>query len=75
MPDPDLDGAIWRTSSRSGAQGSCVEVATLTRSRQDGGHMVTVRDSKNRRGPALIFTPAEWAAFTSGVKAGRHDLS
>ena len=27
---------------------------------------IAVRDSKDPDGPALIFTPAEWAAFTAG---------
>jgi hypothetical protein len=29
-----------------------------------------VRDSKNPTGPALIFTAAEWSAFTAGVRSG-----
>ncbi len=30
----------------------------------------TVRDSKDPDGPKLIFTPEEWAAFTSSVRTG-----
>ena len=46
----------WFKSSRSGANGaSCVELS------QDGD-MIQVRDSKDRTGPVLTFTPAEWAA-------------
>lgn len=45
----------------------CVEVADLP----DGGR--AVRDSKDPTGPALIFTPAEWAAFTAGVRDGEFD--
>jgi hypothetical protein len=41
-----------------------VEVAHL-----DGG-LVGVRDSKNPGGPALVFTPGEWDAFTGGVTDG-----
>lgn len=64
----DLTGVIWRKSKRSnGSGGDCVEVADLP----DGGR--AVRDSKNPTGPALIFTPAEWAAFTAGVRAGEFD--
>lgn len=59
----DLSGAKWFKSSRSGSKADCVEVAHLT-----GG--VGVRDSKNPTGPALVFTPAEWTAFVSGVRAG-----
>lgn len=29
---------------------------------------VGVRDSKNPDGPALIFTPDEWSAFTSVIQ-------
>lgn len=60
----DLSKARWFKSSRSGASQDCVEVALL-----DEG-MVGVRDSKNTSGPALIFTPGEWDAFTGGVKDG-----
>ncbi|MGW5517040.1 DUF397 domain-containing protein [Nocardia africana] len=62
----DLSGAKWFKSSRSGASKDCVEVAFL----EDA---VGVRDSKNPTGPALIFTPSEWSAFTAGVEAGKFD--
>jgi hypothetical protein len=42
----------------------CVEVAHV-----DVG-LVGVRDSKNPTGPALVFTPGEWDAFTAGVIDG-----
>lgn len=58
---------VWRTSSRSGNNGQCVEVAELP----DGGR--AVRDSKDREGPVLRFTPAEWNAFLDGVKANEFD--
>ncbi|WP_084466947.1 DUF397 domain-containing protein [Nocardia arthritidis] len=57
----DLSGAKWFKSRRSSGSKDCVEVAHL-----DGG-MVGVRDSKNSTGPALVFTPSEWDAFTAGV--------
>lgn len=63
-PRAALAGAIYRKSSRSTGTGNCVEVADLP-----GGHRA-VRDSKNPAGPALTFTPAEWVAFTAGVRAG-----
>ncbi|MBF6172981.1 DUF397 domain-containing protein [Nocardia blacklockiae] len=63
----DLSGAKWFKSSRSGSQKDCVEVAHL-----DGG-MVGMRDSKDPNGPALVFQPAEWDAFTAGVKDGEFD--
>ncbi len=65
----DLSGAQWFKSSRSSGARECVEVAWLAE-----GH-VGVRDSKNPAGPALVFTPGEWAAFTGGVKDGEFDRS
>ncbi|MGH4010904.1 MAG: DUF397 domain-containing protein [Pseudonocardiaceae bacterium] len=65
MNTTDLMGATWRKSSRSNAQASCVEVTEL------GGGRRAVRDSKNPSGPALICTPAEWAAFTAGIRTGK----
>jgi len=59
----DRAPAVWRKSSRSSDIGQCVEMADLN------GHRV-VRDSKNPAGPALMFTAAEWVAFTAGVRAG-----
>jgi len=67
----DSTGAIWRKSARSGNGGNCVEVATNLLETQG---LVFVRDSKNPDGPALAFTPAEWAAFTGGVQDGEFDL-
>ncbi|WP_327147940.1 DUF397 domain-containing protein [Nocardia sp. NBC_01329] len=63
----DLTGAKWFKSSRSSANQDCVEAAHLT------GGLVGVRDSKNRTGPALVFTPGEWDAFIAGAKAGEFD--
>ncbi len=52
----------WKTSSRSGNGGNCVEA----RSTAD----VNVRDSKDRQGPVLTFDRAAWSAFLDGVKSG-----
>ncbi|MEV6325223.1 DUF397 domain-containing protein [Nocardia sp. NPDC051787] len=60
----DSCGATWFTSSYSGSQTDCVEVAWLD------GVRVGVRDSKNPTGPALLFSPGEWAVFTAGVIDG-----
>jgi hypothetical protein len=63
----EYSGAKWFKSSHSQAGGDCVEVAFL----DEGG--IGVRDSKNPTGPALAFTPGEWAAFTAGVRDGEFD--
>jgi uncharacterized protein DUF397 len=55
--------ALWRTSSYSGQNGACIEVAANVA----GG--VVVRDSTDREGPVLAFTPAAWRAFTARVRA------
>jgi Domain of unknown function (DUF397) len=66
----DVSSATWRKSSYSGGNGGgCVEVA------RNLPGIVAVRDSKDRTGPVLTFTPAAWEAFTAGVKSGELDLS
>ncbi|MET8231763.1 DUF397 domain-containing protein [Micromonospora sp. NPDC005298] len=61
----DLSTATWRTSTRSGDNGgNCVEVATNL------SGVVPVRDSKDRRGPVLLFSPSAWAAFVASVGEG-----
>jgi len=37
--------------------------------------VIAMRDSKRPDGPVLIFTPAEWEAFTLGVQDGEFDLT
>lgn len=59
----DLNNLTWRTASASGAS-ACVEVAFTP----DG--TVVVRDTKNRQGPVLTFTGAEWRAFLTGARSG-----
>ncbi|SBT54168.1 DUF397 domain-containing protein [Micromonospora narathiwatensis] len=59
----DLTGAVWRKSTRSsGNSGDCVEVA------DNLPGVVGVRDSKDRQGPVLTFSPAGWAAFVEFAK-------
>ena len=80
----DLTGVSWRKSSYSaGNGGDCVEVAGVWRkSSYSGGNggdcvevaaalpdAIAVRDSKDSDGPKLIFTPADWAAFTAAIRA------
>ncbi|MER5356423.1 DUF397 domain-containing protein [Kitasatospora sp. NPDC002551] len=48
---------VWFKSSYSGAEGGeCVEVAEAMSS-------VLVRDSKDKSGPHLTFSPEAWGAF------------
>jgi hypothetical protein len=61
----DLTNAQWRKSTFSGGNGgNCVEVA------RNLPGIVAVRDSKDREGPALVFTPQQWLAFLDGVRTG-----
>jgi hypothetical protein len=69
MTHAELSRAAWRTSSYSGANGSCVEVAPVP-----GAHQVAVRDSKDRDGPALVFSARQWRAFAARIKDGAFDL-
>jgi len=63
----DQPAVQWRTSSFSGNNGNCVEVAALP----DGS--VGVRDSKDPGGGVLTFTRAEIGALLRGVRAGEFD--
>lgn len=61
-----MNDTPWVTASLSGDQGNCVE-----QRRHDG--MVEVRDTKNRTGPTLCFTDAEFAAWLDGARRGEFD--
>jgi len=58
----------WIKSSFCNGAAACVEVSPLP----DGG--VALRDGKYPDGPRLEFTPAEWLAFTAGVREGEFDI-
>jgi hypothetical protein len=64
MDTPELVGAQWRTSSYSGSNGNCVQVAVAD-------PVIAVRDSTDPDGPALGFTPDQWRTFTGPVKTLR----
>jgi Domain of unknown function (DUF397) len=63
METQELPGVQWRTSSHSGTDSNCVEVAA------DPGAQVLVRDTKDREGPVLAFGPSAWGQFTDRVKS------
>jgi len=56
----------WRKSTRSGAAGHCVEIASAATA-------VFVRDSKDVAGPVLEFGAEGWAEFLAGVRNGDFD--
>jgi len=65
MSASHLNGITWVKSRRSGPTGgNCVEVAFLA----DGE--VAMRNSRHPKGPALIFSAAEWDAFLGGAADG-----
>ena len=51
----------WRTSTYTGSQGNCVEVA-------NGARSVVVRDTKDRDGFALPVNAEVWRTFTESLK-------
>ncbi len=65
MDAHDLRRAQWRTSTHSANGSTCVQVA------RNLPGIVAVRDSKDQSGPALVFTPDEWRAFTAQLRDGQ----
>jgi hypothetical protein len=57
----------WRKSSASNS-GDCVQVAV-------GRGWVLIRDSANRDGAVLRFSPAAWSAFTTRTRDSRVQLA
>ncbi|MFD5461650.1 DUF397 domain-containing protein [Kitasatospora sp. NPDC127059] len=58
------DALAWFKSSHSNTEGgACVEVALTPDS-------VRVRDSKDRSGPQLAFTPEAWTVFVRLARSG-----
>jgi hypothetical protein len=64
-----VEVAAWRKASYSSNGSSCVEVGASGGS--GDGALCLVRDTKDRGGPSLAFTAAQWAAFVADVKSGQ----
>jgi uncharacterized protein DUF397 len=65
MNSKTLQQLEWHKSSRSVANGACVEVAVAP------SRTIQLRDSKNPSGSILSYSPAAWAAFIENIKADR----
>jgi len=59
----DASGSLRWTKSSFSKEGDCVEIAATD-------DAILVRDSKDKSGPMLHFTPSEWDAFLAGAAAG-----
>ncbi len=62
----DLTCVTWYKSRFSNLD-NCVEVTKV-------GEWTVVRDSMNPDGPKLVFSRAEWDAFTGAIRAGQPEL-
>jgi Domain of unknown function (DUF397) len=63
--DAGLSAAVWRKSTASQANGSCVEVAYLP------GRQVAIRDSKNTTGPVLRLSHENWQELLDAIRENR----
>ncbi len=62
----------WHISTWSDDNGmSCVEAGPL----RDGSGRVAVRHSHHPHDSVIVYTRAEWAAFTAGVRLGEFDFA
>ncbi|GAU71134.1 hypothetical protein SSP35_28_00090 [Streptomyces sp. NBRC 110611] len=61
------DGEWTKSSYSSQDNQNCVETA-----KRPG--LIGVRDSKDKAGPALAFTPAAWTSFIETVNSGEADF-
>ncbi len=61
-----MSSTPWVKAAASNDQGSCVEM-------RRHGELLEVRDTKDRSGPVLRFTHAEFAAWLDGARGGEFD--
>ncbi|MGH3547455.1 MAG: DUF397 domain-containing protein [Pseudonocardiaceae bacterium] len=67
-----LASVCWHISTRSEDNGgSCVEAGPL----RDGTGRVVVRHSHHPHDAVIVYTRAEWEAFTAGVRLGEFDFA
>jgi Domain of unknown function (DUF397) len=64
---PDLTTAQWRTSSFSGNNGTCVQIATLPNGR------IAVRNSNHPEDGIILSTHTEINAWITRIKTGELD--
>ena len=57
----DADGILWRKSSYSGSNGSCVETAS-------GDGVILVRDTTGRDRAIVTVSAAAWEQFTAAIR-------
>jgi hypothetical protein len=63
----ELLSATWKKSQRSNSQGACVEIARL------GSGTVAMRNSRDPRGTALIYSTDTVRALVSALRTGEFD--
>ncbi|WP_328665329.1 DUF397 domain-containing protein [Streptomyces sp. NBC_00322] len=61
------ESAWFKSSYSNDTGGACVEIANLT-------SQVGIRDSKNKKGPALVVPTGAWSSFIGLVRAGDVDF-
>jgi hypothetical protein len=67
IPAGEVGDVRWQKSRHSNATGACVELAAMPSGE------IAMRNSRFPEGPALVYTPAEVAAFLAGAKDGEFD--